>query len=156
MGLHLADGGVIDSLATHLAFEHGADIVIAVDVYPPLEKDNPWVDPVSAVMGFQLPFSLFGNTEWGRLPSMMASMWRSFRVMAWHLHEQRLKAHPPHILLRPSVSGYGSLDFTDVAGPLEAGRIEATNYLHEIQALYKDRSYVEIRNQEIRQVEKGE
>lgn len=138
LGMQLADGGVIDSLATHIAYEQSADKIIAVDVYPPLEKDNPWVDPVSAVMGFQLPFSMFSNTQWVRLPSMMASMWRSFRVMAWYLHEQRLNMYPPDVLLRPPVSGYGSLDFTDVSGPLSAGREEARKHLKQIKAMLTD------------------
>src|SRR5687768_10249859 len=38
-GKMLADGGVIDSLATHMAYTLGAERVIAVDVYPPLEFD---------------------------------------------------------------------------------------------------------------------
>lgn len=144
LGMQLADGGVIDSLATHIAYENAADKIIAVDVYPPLEKDNPWVDPVSAVMGFQLPFNMFSNTQWGRLPSMMASMWRSFRVMAWYLHEQRLGMFPPDVLLRPAVSGFGSLDFTDVSGPLNAGRTETEKHLDLIKTVVYDHHVGEI------------
>jgi NTE family protein len=133
--MQLADGGVIDSLATHVGYEVGADYIIAVDVYPPLETDDPWIDPLSAIMGFQLPFNLFGNTERAKLPGIAASMWRSFRVMAWHLHEERLKAAPPDVLLRPMVGGYGSLDFTDVDGPIQVGRLEAENHLPMIKSL---------------------
>lgn len=134
MGLQLADGGVIDSIATHVAYELGADRVIAVDVYPPLEKDNPWIDPVSAIMGFQLPFGLFGATN--KTPSMLSSIWRGFRIMAWHLHEERLKKYPPHLLLKPDVRGYGSLDFKDTLGPIQAGLEEAERNLPQIKALY--------------------
>lgn len=136
-GRPLADGGVIDSLATHVAYEQGADRVIAVDVYPPLEKDNPWTDPLSAVMGFQLPAAIFstsGNGE-NRIPTMAASMWRSFRVMTWYLHCLRLELHPPHVLLRPDVGAYGSLDFKDVDGPIRAGIEEAERHLPAIRAL---------------------
>lgn len=135
LGMQLADGGVIDSLATHAAFEHGAERVIAVDVYPPLEKNNPWVDPLSAVMGFELPFGLFGGSDGNRSPGMLSSMWRSFRVMAAYLHEERLKKHPPDILLRPGVEGYGSLDFKDLIGPVRAGAEEAEKHLEQIKAL---------------------
>jgi hypothetical protein len=62
-------------------------------------------------------------------------MWRSVRVMTWHLHQQRLAAHPPHVLLRPEVSSYGSLDFKDVDGPRQAGVAEAERYLAELKAL---------------------
>lgn len=132
-GKQLADGGVIDSLATHVAFEQGAEKVIAVDVYPALEKDNPWVDPLSAVIGFELPFGLFGKS-----PSMLSSIWRSVRVMTWHLHEQRLAAHPPDVLLRPAVERYGSLDFTDIEGPLQAGVEETERHSEAIRALTVD------------------
>ena len=113
--------------------------IIAVDVYPPLEKDNPWTDPVSAIMGFQLPtgiFSINGDGQ-NKIPTAAASMWRSFRVMTWYLHQQRLAAHPPDVLLRPEVGDYGSLDFKDVAGPLQAGVIEAERYLADLKALVK-------------------
>lgn len=134
--MELADGGVIDSLATHVAYEHGADRVIAVDVYPPLEKDNPWTDPLSAVMGFQLPnvVSTSGNGH-NKIPTAAASMWRSVRVMTWYLHQQRLAMHPPHVLLQPNVAAYGSLDFKDIEGPRRAGLEEAESHLAELRAL---------------------
>ena len=135
-GMQLADGGVIDSLATHVAFEQGADEVIAVDIEPPLEKDNPWVDPISAITGFQLPF-LFGSDQSPQTPNMLASMWRAARVMAWHIHEARLLAHPPDVLLRPKVEHYGSLDFRDVRGILQAGTAEAERHLAELKALLR-------------------
>jgi NTE family protein len=136
-GMQLADGGVIDSLSTHVAFEQGADRVIAVDVYPPLETDSPWIDPISAIMGFHLPFGLPISTE-TRVPSMLASVWRSIRVIAWYVHEERLAAHSPDVLLRPEVEDYGSLDFRDVQGPLAAGIVAAERRLPEIRALLTD------------------
>jgi predicted acylesterase/phospholipase RssA len=87
--MQLADGGVIDSLATHVAFEQRADKIIAVDVYPELEN----------------------------------------------LHEERLAAHPPDVLLRPAVESYASLDFKDVRGPLLAGAAETERHLPAIKAL---------------------
>jgi NTE family protein len=136
-GMELADGGVIDSLATHVAYEQGANKVIAVDVYPPLEKDDPWTDPISAVMGFQLPTNIFSTNGNGtnKIPTVAASMWRSVRVMTWYLHEQRLAAHPAHVLLRPDVSNYGSLDFKAIDEPIQAGVIEAERHLTQLRAL---------------------
>jgi NTE family protein len=141
-GMQLADGGVIDSLATHVAYEQGADVVIAVDVYPPLEKENPWTDPISATMGLQLPpgiFSTKGNGH-NRRPTLAASMWRSVRVMTWYLHQQRLAAHPPHVLLRPQVNGYRSMDFKDLDGPYQAGIEDAERCLLEIKAAVQAQS----------------
>jgi NTE family protein len=131
MGKTLADGGVIDSLATHAAYEMGAEQVIAVDVYPRLDHDEPWVEPLSAIMGFRLPnLSLKTN-----IPSMSSAMWRSVRVMAWHLHASRLEAHPAHVLLRPDVHDYGSLDFKDITGPIAAGYVEAERHRDALKAL---------------------
>ncbi len=134
-GMQLADGGVIDSLATHVAFEQGGDKVIAVDVYPELEKDSPWVDPLGAILGFQLPFNLFGTNSETRPPSVLSAIWRAVRVMTWHLHEERLAACPPDVLLRPAVEDYASLDFKDVRGPLLAGAAETERHLPAIRAL---------------------
>jgi NTE family protein len=136
-GKQLADGGVIDSLATHVAYQAGVDRVIAVDIYPPLDPDNPWEDPVRAITGIQFPF-LIRAAERVRTPTSLTSMWRAFRVMAWHIHEERLAAHPPHVLLRPAVSSIGSLDFKDFNGVLQAGIEEAERQLPEIKAALSD------------------
>jgi NTE family protein len=131
-GRQLADGGVIDSLATQPAYAMGADRVIAVDVYPALEMENIWKDPISAVMGFQIPFNLLGND---RNPGVVSSLWRSFRIMVWYTHQMRLQQCKPDLLLRPPVDSYGSLDFKDTKGPIEAGRKTAEAHLDEIKAL---------------------
>ena len=81
-GRQLADGGVIDSLATHKAFELGAERVIAVDIEPPLEMDNPWTDPISAILGSQLPL-LSGLSNAPKTPGVLAAVWRSVRVANW-------------------------------------------------------------------------
>ena len=62
-------------------------------------------------------------------------MWRSVRVMTWYLHQERLAAHPPDVLLRPNVDDYGSLDFRDVDGPVQAGVEEAERHLEVLRAL---------------------
>jgi NTE family protein len=137
-GRQLADGGVIDSTATHIAYEQGAGKIIAVDVYPALETENPWNDPVSAVMGFQLPITWLNSTDDNDRvihPNMFSSMWRAVRVMTWHLHQTRLADHPPDILMRPDVDHYGSLDFKDKEGPIRAGFAEAERHLEAIRAL---------------------
>lgn len=130
-GREFADGGVIDSLSTRVAHQQGTYKIIAVDVYPPLEQDNPWIDPMSAIMGFEISLPIFKS----KTPGMLASMWRSFRVMAWHVHEERLQNHPPHLLLRPQVQDYGSLDFKDTEGPYQAGIESAEANLPAIKAL---------------------
>lgn len=138
-GMQLADGGVIDSLAIHVAYEHGADKVIAVDVEPDLNETDPWVDPLSAIMGFELPFGIFNATDAESMPGALAAAWRAVRIQISHIHRERLTAYPPDVLLRPDVHDYGSLDFTDLGGPLRAGIAEAETKLPQIRELLKDR-----------------
>jgi len=133
-GVPLADGGVIDSLATRVAYEQGADRVIAVDIEPPLDTEKPWQDPISATTGFQLSL-LFGTPESSRKPNMFSAMWRAFRVLSWHVHTERLAAHRPDVLLKPDVGAYGSLDFKNIEGPMRAGANEAELHLAELKAL---------------------
>lgn len=133
-GMKLADGGVIDSLNTEVAFVRGADRVIAVDVYPQLEPDK-WNDPLGAIMGLEVPL-LSGGAE----PGMVSSLWRSVRIAMWYIHAKRIALHPPDVLLRPDVGRYGSLDFNDIAGPLRAGQDEAEKNLPKIRALVDQRS----------------
>ncbi len=90
-------------------------------------------------MGSALPFAFWGTNGPHKPPSMLAAIWRSQRVMTWYLHEMRLKTDPPDVLLRPSVEKYGSLDFKDIQGPLEAGIKETERFLHEIKALVEKR-----------------
>jgi NTE family protein len=141
--MELADGGVIDSLSTHMAYKQGADKIIAVDVYPELDRENPWIDPISAIMGFRLPGSIFSTSgsDDDKIPSLAASMWRSVRVITWHLHEERLAAHPPDVLLRPNVDDYGSLDFRDVDGPVQAGIVEAEQQLEALRSLVQPKPF---------------
>src|SRR5690554_565376 len=134
----LADGGVIDSLSTHIGYQLGAEKVIAVDVYPPLESENLWVDPLLAMTGLDLPFGLLGSVQ-ENTPGIVASLWRSSRVMAWHLHTSRLATHAPDVLLRPSVEKLGSFDFKDLESPVQAGVEEAERALPALRALCSGR-----------------
>lgn len=140
-GMQLADGGVIDSVATGVAVERGFvpennGHIIAVDVYPPLMNDHSWGDPLSAIMGVGLPFTVpFLRSGEGQTPGVAASLWRSYRVLVWHTHESRLAAHPPDVLLRPDLGDTPSLDFRDLEKPLRAGCEAAEAALPKIAAM---------------------
>jgi NTE family protein len=128
-GRVLADGGIIDSLSTHTAFALGAESVIAVDLHQELDTEKVWGDPISDVIGIELPFPR--NEQ----PRPIASAWRALRVMSTYIHEERLRLDPPTVLLKPEVQAYGSMDFKDVQGPYLAGIQEAERQLPEILKL---------------------
>lgn len=126
--MQLLDGGVIDSVATNVAYRFGYNepgkAIIAVDVYPPLNTEHPWTDPITSVLVAGLPFDFRAIGE-GSSPGIVSSLWRSFKVLAWHVHDQRLRDNPPDVLIRPHMLGTGSMDFTDLQTPYFAG-VEAT------------------------------
>jgi NTE family protein len=136
-GLELSDGGVIDSLSTHTAFDFGAERVIAVDIYPELERDNLWTHPLSAIIGLEIPALLPNTTDSNgdRKPTVPTSIWRATRVMTWYLHQKRLDEHPPDVLLRPNVDEYASMDFRDIDTPVQAGVVAAEAAVAELRAL---------------------
>jgi NTE family protein len=134
-GMQLADGGVIDSVATSVAYGYNPQKVIAVDVYPPLSEDDPWSDPITSLVSFDLPFDLPINMGMGRTPNMFGMLWRAFRVSMWYIHERRLKDHPPHLLLRPRLGKVGSMDFTDLQAPFYAGAEITEEHLDQIREL---------------------
>ncbi|MEM7029721.1 MAG: patatin-like phospholipase family protein, partial [Chloroflexota bacterium] len=134
----LVDGGVVDSLATHVAFEPESTKIIAVDVYPSVDTETPWIDPFSSIMGIQLPFDWFNGSDKDgtiKYPNVISYLWRATRVLIWNYHEDRLRHAPPNILLRPDVDDYGSLDFTELDGPIQAGVEVTEKHLLDIQAL---------------------
>jgi NTE family protein len=133
-GKQLADGGVIDSLSTKTAYSLGADAVIAVDLHQTLEVERSWPDPISEVIGIDLPFPRNASAQ---QPRPLATAWRALRVMALYIHEQRLRSDPATVLLRPEVQSYGSMDFKDIQGPYEAGIREAERQLPAILELKK-------------------
>lgn len=137
-GMQLADGGVIDSVATCVAYERGYNgpdsMIVAVDVYPSLEDEDPWADPIAEFVGFGWPFSGSETSS----PGPISALWRSFRVLAWHTHQERLKQHPPTVLLRPPLGTASSIDFTDVQGHFYAGLQEAQKHIKEIRGLFGD------------------
>jgi NTE family protein len=134
-GMQLADGGVIDSLATHAAREQGADRVIAVDVFPSLEQENPWRVPISATLGIKLPFGLSQAIDEARTPHTIASLWRATRVITWNLHKQRLRTHSPDVLLRPQVSRHQAFHLGDLSGLVLAGVVEAERQMAALEAI---------------------
>ncbi|HMQ53058.1 MAG TPA: patatin-like phospholipase family protein [Anaerolineae bacterium] len=131
-GLELGDGGVIDALATGVAYGREADRVIAVDVFPALKEDHPWNDPVSDFLGVQWTAFL---PKGDKIPPLPTALWRAVRVVTWYVHRQRLAAHPPHVLLRPEVDHVVSLDFRDIESLIQAGVDEAERHLNQLRSL---------------------
>lgn len=130
MGMQLADGGVLDSVATQPAYELGAEKVIVVDVNPTLRTTDIWEQPLAAITGYNIPF-----TNSRTSPGMLSQLWRAYRIMEAYIHDERLKAYPPTILLTPEVDEWGSLDFSNIDMAIESGRKEALKHIEELREL---------------------
>lgn len=139
----LADGGVIDSVATPAAYARGYGAsqeggrIIVVDVYPELEADK-WGDPLSSTLGVGLPFDVpfMRSGQTGQAPGSVAALWRTYRIAMWYVHELRLKNYPPDIYIRPDLGSLPSLDFGDMQKPIQVGRDAAEAALPKIKELY--------------------
>lgn len=86
-------------------------------------------------LGLRLPFGLSRALDGAKRPHALATLWRAARVMTWCLHEQRLRAHPPDVLLRPKVEHCGVFAFGDLNGLVLAGASEAEHQLAGLTAI---------------------
>ncbi|MFZ5432739.1 MAG: patatin-like phospholipase family protein [Calditrichota bacterium] len=106
--LLLVDGGVIENIPVDIAREHGAEVVIAVDMStgyePGLDLDVPWelADRVTTIM---------------------------------HAERNRLSRHKADVVITPDVGGHKSSDFSHVSELIEAGYRAAREHLPELRAV---------------------
>lgn len=121
----LVDGGVLDNVPVDVARGMGATKVVAVDVLPSFSQNLPGMEPVEA--GIQLPFApLYLNETYHVLMIMIAAQ-----------TENRLRQHPPDLLIRPTLPGSVTLltGFNRAADIIDAGDAAAEAALPAIRAL---------------------
>jgi NTE family protein len=124
---YLVDGGAINNLPAAAAREAGADIVIGVNVSPPLDRSFL---PTSIDPARQRWFERL--TTWRRglgLP-LFRIIYRTISIQG-----QALQAHQgaPDLTLTPDVSGYDMFEFNDLAPIIERGRVEAQRNVEELR-----------------------
>lgn len=106
-GRQLVDGGLLNPVPVSLARRLGADIVIAAD--------------------------LDGHTEKRTAGSMREIMGRSIDTMR-HVHKvAHFRAFEPDILIQPSVTGVGFMDYHKTADAIAAGEQAALSVMQRIQ-----------------------
>jgi len=109
-GTTLVDGGVLDNLPVEMPREMGADVVIAVDVTPPL--DDAGAPP-----------------EWSLLPGPAKELYQVVMIMNNAMTGVHLKEAPPDVLISPDLprgigifSGFTQADRIISAGEEAARR----------------------------------
>jgi len=118
---YLVDGGAIDNLPAAAAREAGADIVIGVNVSPPIERAflRPEIDSKSQNGGWLL----------------LRIIYRTISVQGRALQSRQ---GAPDLMLTPDVSGYDMFEFTELKPIIERGRIEAESKIAELRQVTLD------------------
>ncbi|MGD2251572.1 MAG: patatin-like phospholipase family protein [Anaerolineales bacterium] len=113
-GCRMVDGGLLNNLPVDAARALGADVVVAVDIQPCLNRD------------FEGGFS---GTRWipAGLAQTLSTLDEALSVLLARAQEINLQQHPPEVLIRPeflrhanAIIGYGRVDELVAAGELAA------------------------------------
>ena len=117
-GRSLIDGGVLNNLPTDLLRALGADVLVAVDVGPVFERDNPM--HVAALF-----------------PGFALELYLATQIMASALTRAHLREYAPDLLLNPKLApDIGIfLSFTRASEIIAAGELAAEEALPAIKTL---------------------
>jgi len=121
----LVDGGVLNNVPADLARSLGADIVVAVDVWPVFNKERNQI--ASEYRLFTLP----------GVPDSFMEMWRVVLISIGKMSELRLKIDKPDVLIKPKIPVYIDvlIGFDRAAEAIAAGEAAAEAALPQIRAL---------------------
>jgi len=88
----LVDGGLLNNLPVDLAYEMGADLVIAVDVMAATTEESYW--------------HILGNKRIlpGKIGGMVTVLGDSLNLLIQQQNKMKLEQHPPTYLLEPNIS----------------------------------------------------
>jgi NTE family protein len=131
IGQHvLIDGGMSDPVPAETARAMGADLVIGVNVVPPVypQARNP-LEAALRLLGHVNPFS-FRNDD--QLPSSFDVVVRTLQIMQHELGNVR--AGEADLLIHPDLRNQWVLEFWAAAEMIEQGRRAAEAALPEIRA----------------------
>jgi NTE family protein len=114
----LIDGGMVDPVPSDTVRAMGADLVIAVNVVPPL---NPAVrNPLDRVLSLFDRVNPFNGTGAGsRLPNAFDVLVRTMQVMQYQLGNDR--ADQADVLINPALSEFWVLEFWAAAAMIARG-----------------------------------
>jgi len=124
---YLVDGGAINNLPADAAREAGADIVIGVNVSPPLEPAFLPTAPEQQSQGFFERLRAWRLT--GGLP-LFRIIYRTISVQGQALQSRQ---GTPDLTLTPDVAKYDMFEFGDLRPIIERGRTEAEARIEEVR-----------------------
>jgi NTE family protein len=118
------DGGMVDPVPAETVRRMGADLVIAVNVVPPLDPDvrNP-LDRILESLSRLNPLAALRDEEHRRLPGAFDAVMRTVQLMQYQLGNDR--AGDADILINPELKEFWLLEFWAGESMIRKG-VEAT------------------------------
>jgi NTE family protein len=131
IGKHiLVDGGMSDPVPAETVRSMGADLVIGVNVVPPVYPAAQ--SPLEAALRLFAPSTLVETRSDSRLPSSFDVIVRILQIMQHELGNER--TGELDVLVNPDLREYWVLQFWSAAGIIEQGRRAAEAALPTIRA----------------------
>jgi NTE family protein len=126
------DGGMVDPVPAETVRRMGADLVIAVNVVPPLDPDarNP-LDRVFASLGRLNPVAALRSKEQRQLPGAVDALLRTIQLMQYQLGNER--AGEADVLINPELKEFWLLEFWAGEAMIARGAEATREALPDIQ-----------------------
>lgn len=159
-GRWLVDGGVVNPLPIDVCRTMGADIVIAVDInserrssLPKRSRDKRWRDNskrtekkrLEVVKSWVEQYGAAGKSVSNRIdkwfspsessPHIFDVLGSSINIMQKKIEIMNLEAHPPDILIQPSLGDMNFFDFEEAAHAIDEGYKQTEIALPKIRKL---------------------
>jgi NTE family protein len=154
-GRVLVDGGLLEPVPIQLAKQLGADLVVAVDlfgIYPPEETDSNDLSGTEKALwpkGIKNSLSYIGGLsstlakkffkdselETTHIKNIIDVLESTLAISQFQLTQARMQEHPADVLIRPSVSHVGMLDFHRGQPIIKLGEEAGENAATEIKRL---------------------
>ena len=130
------DGGMVDPVPAETVRRMGADLVIAVNVVPPLDPDvrNP-LDRILASIERLNPLAALRGEEQRRLPGAFDAVMRTVQLMQYQLGNDR--AGEADILINPELKEFWLLEFWAGEPMIRKGAEAARDALPAIQEKFE-------------------
>lgn len=130
----LVDGGLLNNVPVDVARQLGAQVVIAVDVLPDFEENQPGQQP--RVLPLQPPHT----------PGVYRRLWHIEMIMISALTEYRMREAHPEVILRPDlpVDMDLFLGFDQAQAAIQAGEQATQAALPQIRALLDGESRTDV------------
>jgi NTE family protein len=125
--LLLVDGGILNNVPVDVARQMGAELLIAVDVFPDFSQNLPGLPPV------QVPI----KSRSSLLPASAQDLMHIYLIMISEITQARLRLHPADVLLRPDLPSDVHLltGFERAQDIIQAGEAATQAALPQIRAL---------------------